>query len=148
MTIVEKALKYSERTKTITTKRGVVKRRKPGLADQLTPELVEALARKGMNMEEIGKYFGCTLPNVSYAIRTNDELKMAWNRGMRELHELTTSKLVELIEEKNLIAILFTLKCRFGWRETGPANIDDAPRVNIFLPSNKRETQLIEGEKI
>ncbi len=148
MTIVDKALKYAERTKTITTKRGVVKRKKPGLANQLTPATVEALARKGLTMEEIGRYANCTSQNVSYALRTTPELKEAWNRGMLELQELTTSKLVELIEEKNLIAILFTLKCRFGWRETGPANIDDAPKIRIYLPSNNRETQIIDGEKV
>ncbi len=120
-----------------------------GLFGTMKIENMEAMAEKGMTRQQIGAYYGVTGQRIGQLIKEHPELEEAFDRGLSKGIEKVTNKLWELIEEKNIVAILFFLKCHGKWIEqqyVKEKEVDDSPRVTIFLPENNRD--IIQGEVI
>jgi hypothetical protein len=121
-----------------------------GLFNTLNLKHIEKMAENGMSRQQIGDYYGCTGSNIGQLIKKHPDLDECFSRGLSKGIEKATNKLMELIEEKNLIAILFYLKTQGKWKEAQydrePVN-DNQPKVMIYLPDNGRD-KVIEGESV
>ena len=137
-------------------------RYKTGVKGVLNPDMVLKLASQGMGLTEIGYYYGCTKSNICHAIKSDEELSQAWNQGLSMAIEKATGCLMRNIENDNVLAAMFLLKCKHligekGWLEQQykEKNVDPelTPRVMIYLPENNRDvnnddesqTFLVEG---
>ena len=122
---------------------------KTGVYRTLTPDMVRQLAGQGMGLAQIAYYYGCAKSTVHDAINHDEELLQAWNGGLSEAIEKATNCLMKNItENNNVLAAMFLLKCKHlpgerGWIEEqykrDEAQIE-APRVQIFLPDNSRDS--------
>ena len=123
-------------------------RYKTGVKGVLNPDMVRKLASQGMGLSEIGYYYGCTKSNICHAIKSDEDLSQAWNEGLSMAVEKATGCLMRNIENDNVLAAMFLLKCKHligekGWLEQQYkekiVDPDLAPRVMIYLPENNRD---------
>ena len=114
----------------------------------LTPDAVRSYAAKGMNLSEIGYFHGCSKVNICVAIKEDPDLQQAWNEGISEAIEKATNCLMRNIENDNVIAAMFLLKCKHltgerGWLEEQHkqriTDAESAQRVTVYIPHNGRD---------
>jgi transcriptional regulator with XRE-family HTH domain len=122
-----------------------------GLQQTLTPAMMESMGAKGLTRQQIGAFFGITGQGVGKILKKNKELDFAYECGLAQGIDKAAGKLMELIEEKNLVAIIFFLKCHAKWVEqqyVKEKEVIDIPQVRIFLPANNRDSfgETINGE--
>lgn len=122
---------------------------KTGVRGVLTPDAVRSYAAKGMSLTEIAYFHGCTKVNICLALKEDPDLQQAWNEGISEAIEKATNCLMRNIENDNVLAAMFLLKCKHpagekGWLEEQHkqriTDAESAPRVNIYLPDNQRDS--------
>lgn len=122
---------------------------KTGVHGVLTPDAVRSYAAKGMSLTEIAYFHGCTKMNICSAIKEDLDLQQAWNEGISEALEKATNCLMRNIENDNVLAAMFLLKCKHltgerGWLEEQHkqkvVDAESAPRVNVYLPHNFRDS--------
>lgn len=121
-----------------------------GIHGMLTPELVRTYANQGLSLKEISRLYGCTVPNISHAIETNDELKAAWEQGHAELLVEYTGHLKERAFVNDTL-LMFALKCQCGYVEQQyvvgkDLEKKDIPSVRIYLPANGRDEVAVDDE--
>ncbi len=121
-----------------------------GIHGMLTPELVRTYAHQGLTLKEISRLYGCTVPNISHAIETNDELKAAWEQGHAELLVEYTGHLKKRAFVNDTL-LMFALKtqcnyCEEQYKVGKDLEKKDAPRINIFLPHNNRDDVVVSDE--
>ena len=121
-----------------------------GIHGILTPELVRKYASQGLKMTEIATLYGCTLPNISHAIETQDELNTAWAQGHAELLVEYTGQLKKRAFENDTM-LMFALKTQCGYVEQQyvvgkDLEKNDAPVVRIYLPHNNRDDVVVSDE--
>lgn len=115
----------------------------------MTIQEISAMAQGGMNRQQIADYYGISVRRLNQLFKERSDLLQAFNTGLAQGIKFATGKLMELIEEKNVVSILFFLKCRAQWveqqyiREKEEKNI---PQVRIFLPHNKRDEVVIDSD--
>ncbi|MBK4739207.1 hypothetical protein [Noviherbaspirillum pedocola] len=78
---------------------------------------VEDLARKGLSRREIAASLGVSERKLYQDQKINAEIAEGIERGRARGVERVTAKLWEAIEDGNLKAIMFYLRCRAGWSE-------------------------------
>ncbi len=114
-----------------------------GLFNSLNVAHVERMAEAGMSRQQIGNYYGVTGQRIGQLIREHPELDEAFSRGLSKGIEKASNKLMELIENGNLIATIFYLKAQAGWKEAQYVkdipDLSNAPRVQIYIPDNSRQ---------
>ena len=122
---------------------------KTGVRGVLTPDAVRSYAAKGMSLGEIAYFHGCTKMNICGAIKEDLDLQQAWNEGISAAIEKATNCLLRNIENDNVLAAMFLLKCKHlsgekGWLEEQHkqkiVDTESAPRVHIYLPGNGRDS--------
>lgn len=120
---------------------------KTGVRGVLTPDAVRSYASKGMSLGEIAYFHGCTKMNICGAIKEDPDLQQAWNEGISAAIEKATNCLMRNIENDNVLAAMFLLKCKHlsgekGWIEEQHkqkvVDSESSPRVMIYLPDNGR----------
>lgn len=110
----------------------------------LTEEMMIEYGKKLFTLEEIGALHGQSKQNVHHVLKTNLELKSAFDKGHVQALEKITSALMTQIEKGNTIAIIFALKSKFDWIEAqyrlNKPDKAELPKVNIYLPDNGRDS--------
>lgn len=110
------------------------------------PELVFRLAAFGMTRDMVGWYFGISRSKFNELCAEYPIIEEVYLMGLSRGIVKTAQKLEEMIDEKQMIPVIFRLKTA-GFVEADKLigkNIDteSAPRVNIFLPDNGRREVL------
>ena len=121
-----------------------------GATGLMKPEMVYKYAKQGLTLTEIGNFYGCGKSNVSQIINNNPELKAAWDKGHGELLVEYTGQLKKRAMESDLM-LMFALKTQCGYCEEQhkigkELNKDNQPKINIYLPHNGRDDNVIDDE--
>ena len=113
-----------------------------GIQQTMTVQEIAAMAQGGMNRQQIADYYGISVRRLNQLFKERNDLLQAFNTGLAQGIRFATGKLMELIDEKNVVSILFFLKCRASWIEqqyVKEKETQELPRVKIFLPHNNRD---------
>ena len=91
----------------------------------------EELAGLGLNEKEICISIGVSQASLTNQKRKNLALLGALSKGKAFHHAKLARKLQEHIDEGSLKALIFKLKTRYGYRETGipETEVQEAPRA-------------------
>lgn len=123
-----------------------------GFHGALTPKLVEEYAKKLFSYDDIGALYGESRQNTYHAIKSNPELKEAFDKGQAQALDKVTGALMSQIEKGNIVAILFALKSKFKWVEyqylLNKQDQAEMPKVTIYLPDNGRDPAVTENAKV
>ncbi len=109
---------------------------------ELNLELVEQLAANGLTDTQIAAFFGMSLTELRKKKKTSDMLDRALATGQAKGVAKVANKLfINATVENNLIAQIFYLKARGGWREADKIQKEDGTgeQIKVYLPSNNRE---------
>jgi len=120
-----------------------------GLIKNLNLEHIEKMAEAGMSRQQIGQWYGVTGQRIGQLVEEHPDLDEAFTRGLAKGIEKASNGLMKLIEEGNLIATIFYLKCQAKWREAQydkPEPETNVQRVSIYLPHNSRDEIEIDAE--
>lgn len=111
-----------------------------GRSFDLDLDAIEKMASMGMTLRQISDFYCVPVSYLNKRRKMIDSLNQAIARGQASGTQRVTTKLMELIDSGNLIATLFYLKCRAGWREADklPKEQEEKDQVQIYLPDNKR----------
>src|SRR5574343_1051691 len=113
-----------------------------GIQNTMTVQEISAMAQGGMNRQQIADYYGISVRRLNQLFKERSDLLQAFNTGLAQGIKFATGKLMELIEEKNVVSILFFLKCRASWIEqqyVKEKEEKELPRRVIILPHNNRD---------
>lgn len=111
---------------------------------------VEALAAMGLNQKEI-----CAAMGISYHVMRNrrneatpasklieEALEIGKAKGVAKV----ANKLMQMVDEGNVTATIFYLKCKAGWRENDNINISADKGILVIQKSiTEDEKKLIMG---
>jgi len=105
--------------------------------------LLEGLGRSHLTLEEIATHLGCSYETYNERSKENPKISEAVNRGRINGKLEMVKKAVELTDEGNTAAILFMLKCKYGFNETvNLANADEKPlKLQIEYLNGNGEAQ-------
>lgn len=81
-------------------------------------DLVEQLSSNGATYEQIALSLGISVDTLARRRKDSAEVADAIKKGKAKGSVFVMSKLMELINEKNLGAIIFYLKTQCDWKET------------------------------
>lgn len=108
---------------------------------ELNLNLVERLAANGMTDRQIAAYFGMSLAELRTKKQVSDALDRAIETGKAKgIAKVANSLFINATENNQIIAQIFFLKARAGWREADklPPDEDEEQRVKVYLPDNSR----------
>lgn len=83
------------------------------------------------NETEIAHALGISVSKLDKDKAANPEIVEAIARGKTKGHAKVKAKLMELIEQGNLGAIIFWLKCRAGYRETQKIETENVSEIKL-----------------
>lgn len=111
-----------------------------GRSFDLDLNAIERMAAMGMTMRQIADFYCVPASYLQKRRKMSEKLDRALASGKARGVDRVTTKLMELIDEGNLIATLFYLKCQAGWREADklPKEKEEKDQVQIYLPDNRR----------
>lgn len=90
--------------------------KKKEITDEMLPK-IEELAGLGFTQENIYNYFGMSCDTWYKRVKEKPEIAEAIKRGKAKTLANVTGKLMELVNQKNLGAIIFYLKTQHRWSE-------------------------------
>lgn len=98
---------------------------------------LEAAAARGLSQKAAAALLGISDWTLRQCFEAQPEAREAWDRGLAKLEEELTSKWLAMAREGNVACVIFGLKCKAAWRETGPTSGAQEPavRVSITLPA-------------
>jgi hypothetical protein len=107
------------------------------------PELVFRLATLGLTREMVGNYYGISKSKFSELCDEYPIIDEVYLMGLSRGIVKTAQKLEEMVDEKQLVPVIFRLKTS-GFIEADKMigktmDSESAPRVNIFIPDNNRD---------
>lgn len=79
---------------------------------------VRRLASRGLSEEQIADSLGISRRTLSYRKAESAQFAQAIKTGRAQAISFVSNKLMKLIDEGNITAIIFFLKTQAGWRET------------------------------
>lgn len=98
-------------------------------------KIVEKLASKGCSEISIAKGLGVTGPVWLRWRKEHQELSDAWERGRAIEHDALFSVLFEAAtKSKNIVAAMFLLKSRHGYRENSDFTVQNKVSVTFDIP--------------
>ena len=109
---------------------------------ELNLDLVKQLAASGMEAKQIAAFFGMSIAELRKKRKVSDMLDQAIEVGKARGEARVASKLLSnAIKDNNIIAQIFYLKAKCGWKESDKAQSDDdnKDRVKVYLPDNGRD---------
>lgn len=110
------------------------------------PEAIHRMATLGLSREMIANYYGVTKGKFQELIDEYPVLDEAYLMGMSAGMAKAAMSLEKQIEGGQCIPTIFRLKVG-GWQEADKVKSnqeDNAPRVNIYIPSNGRDDNIID----
>jgi len=113
----------------------------------LDPEMIYRMATVGLSREMVANYYGITKGKFQELIEDYPELDEAYLMGMSAGMAKAAMSLEKQIEGGQCIPTIFRLKVG-GWIEADKKlklnEESNAPRVNIYIPSNGRDDNAID----
>jgi hypothetical protein len=114
-------------------------------------DVIRGLAMQGMTMDEIADALGIHRDTLFKKKRELADFSDALKKGVAEGKIVATSQLFHRVKKGEAWAVIFFLKARCGWRETG-----DPARVNVNIgtlqaktaDAEQREQELEEQRKL
>lgn len=147
--------------KPLTTLRGPFTRsrpsyRKEGPATELTRagyDLIEQLASRGLAISTIAKALGISTELFRRIRAHDDRAREALELGTAIEHDMLVGKLHEAAMRGEIVAIIFALKSRHGYRDSTPVVRESESRVKveIQLPaalSREQYARVIDGSAL
>lgn len=110
---------------------------------------LESMAAAGMTPAEIGRYYNLTRQGMVAVIEKNPELQDAFHNGLHHVLVKCVNVLMDKLDKGELLAAIYMLNNRFGWKEAKYEKEKpdmNIPKINIYLPENGRDTQVIDIE--
>ena len=96
--------------------------------------LAEELAAKGNRLRDIAAALGMHSDTLRLHRQEDHELDAAIERGRGKEHAALVGVLYSAAVDKgNVAAAMFLLKCRHGYRESGPENGEGGARVAVVV---------------
>lgn len=146
-------------SKPLTTLRGPFTRARPSYRSKEGPsteltlqgyELVEQLASRGLSVSTIAKALGLSVEMFRRIRATDDRAREALEIGTAIEHDMLVGKLHEAAMRGEIVAIIFALKSRHGYRDSTPVIRESESRVqvSIQLPgalTKEQYKQVIDG---
>lgn len=119
-----------------------VKVRNGSATYELDLDLVERLAAQGVEPAQIAAIFGMTLDELRRKRRVSDLLERSLAAGKAKGIAKVAGRLFHnAVNNDNVIAQIFWLKSRAGWREADklPQTDESSNNVVVHLPHNSRD---------
>lgn len=111
--------------------------------------VVEELASRGCRVETIARALGMNPTAFVRCRREQSEVEEAYQQGLAREHDALVGNLRRAADEGNIVAGIFLLKARHGYREGEAAGGTNNVQVNINLPaamSPEEYTRMIEAK--
>ncbi len=111
--------------------------KKPGRALKVPPadagQRIERMASNAFSQLMIARGLGTSPGLLRQWLKENPALQEAYDMGIAHVEYTCVNGLYELVKKGNLVAIIFMLKGRFGWRE-GEKPLGGMTQVVVNLP--------------
>ena len=123
---------------------------KPKLVmDDLKYQHIQNMAGLGLTIEQIAHYYGIT-PMTLYRMKRKDkEIDVRLRKGKSSAIVTVSGRLMKLINDDNLGAIIFYLKTQAGWKENKNPVENDSDDIKSSNQSYKIDTtDPVEASKI
>ena len=91
--------------------------RPPWIPTEKQIEEAGILHGQGMTLEQIADYFGISYQTLNERKKEIPDFADAFKRGKGQANAYVTGKLMNHIENGNLTAAIFYMKCQMGWKE-------------------------------
>ena len=88
-----------------------------GIASIVDTQTLQSMAAVGMTPAQIAEYYGLTRQGMVKVINNNPELKEAFDKGLPHVLIKAAGVVIHHIEQKNLLASMYLLNNRGGWKE-------------------------------
>lgn len=113
-------------------------------------KLVEDLAARGLHLDTIASTLGMHPATFRLVRQRQPEVQWALERGLAKEHDFLVGKLHELAKKGNVVAILFALKARFGYREgvATEVNVNVNTGGVLVVPERESVEQYLERLRI
>jgi hypothetical protein len=90
------------------------------------PDKVEALAARGLTLEQIAHCLGICYDTLNETKKRHADFADAIKRGKAKGISIVTNALFEQVKKGNVTAMIFFLKCRAEWKEAkDSANLEN-----------------------
>ena len=99
--------------------------------------LVEQLSSNGATFEQIALSLGISVDTLARRRKDSADVAEAIKKGKAKGSIFVMSKLMELISEKNLGAIIFYLKTQCDWKETNVNEVTGKNGGPVEIKDNK-----------
>lgn len=98
-------------------------------------DLIRRASEGGCSQRQIARALAIDIPKLKRWLVEYPELQTAMMEGRGVEHDMLVGKLHEMAMGGNIIAVLFALKAKFGYRE-GEAPVQNTVSVNFILPKS------------
>lgn len=110
----------------------------PKFKFNVTPEIikeVEILSGRGLTQEQTYQYYGISKDCWYDSVKRHPDLGVAFKKGKAKTISLVSGRLMKLIEQNNLSAIIFYLKTQGRWSEQLVFDEDDGTCSKPAFPA-------------
>lgn len=123
---------------------------KPKLVmDDLKYQHIQNMAGLGLTIEQIAHYYGISSVTFHKMKRKDKEIENRIKKGKSAAIVTVSGRLMQLINEGNLTAIIFYLKTQAGWKENkNPVEIDPDDIKSTHQSYKIDTTDPVEASKI
>ena len=114
-------------------------------------EKIRDLASKGFSEKDIARSIGTSAKTFSRLKAEHSAVADALDEGRSIEHQALYGKLYEKAMNGEIVALLFLLKCRHGYRETADLTATNATQIVIQMPGaldRDAYVKLIAPEKV
>lgn len=102
---------------------------------QIDLDKVEAYASRGLTQEQIALALGVSRSTMMRRLR-NKDFKEAYERGKAKGEVAVSNALFDKAVKGNVVACIFILKSRYGWREDQNINVTTQTPLKIVIDNN------------
>lgn len=96
---------------------------------------VEAYASRGLTQEQIALALGVSRSTMMRRLRSK-EFKEAYEKGKAKGEVAVSNALFDKAVKGNVVACIFILKSRYGWREDQNINVTTQTPLKIVIDNN------------
>ena len=98
-------------------------------------EIVRKASERGCLTSQIATALGVSRTTWGLWRERYPELDAAYREGHKVEHDALVGKLFEMAMDGNVTSILFALKCRHGYQDTGGVVVENKVSINFQLPA-------------
>lgn len=116
----------------------------------IPPEAAQVLEAGGANgaaLTGIARVLGVSTELLRHWLDENDDLREAFARGRERERQMLHGTLTKQAKEGNVIAAIFLLKSRHGYRENDQSDIANRVQITFQLPGALAKEQFIDMTK-